>query len=129
MKWTILAIVVVAAAVFAAFRVSRGFIDTKQDVAVAAIRTYLSPAIGRFHHEVGRYPTSDEGFASLIHRPADAGNGWHGPYLESTGVPIDPWGRPYHYCAPARRSSGPFDVWSTGPDGVDSDDDIGNWQK
>ena len=42
-------------------------------------------------------------------------------------VPKDSWGRPYQYKYPAERSSREYDVYSFGKDGIESDDDIGNW--
>ncbi|HEY9150542.1 MAG TPA: type II secretion system protein GspG, partial [Gammaproteobacteria bacterium] len=40
-------------------------------------------------------------------------------------LPVDPWGNPYQYLSPGTHSS--IDIYSLGPDGVPSDDDIGNW--
>jgi len=42
---------------------------------------------------------------------------------------VDWWGSPMRYRFPARKSSAPFDVWSLGPDKIESADDIGNWEK
>lgn len=83
-------------------------------------------ALGRFHEDMGRYPSSDEGLAALYHAPAKDAARWKGPYLKAD-LPVDPWGLPYRYCTPARRSSAAFDIWSLGPDGRESDDDVGNW--
>ena len=40
-------------------------------------------------------------------------------------TPIDPWGEPYKYLSPG--SNGDIDIYSFGPDGIQSEDDIGNW--
>ena len=82
--------------------------------------------VEKFHQDVGRYPTSDEGLAVLFKAPAQAAPGWKGPYLKYD-APFDPWGHPYHYRFPALKSSVAFDIWSLGPDGIESDDDVGNW--
>ncbi|MGE9296680.1 MAG: type II secretion system protein GspG [Puniceicoccales bacterium] len=50
---------------------------------------------------------------------------WQGPYLRAS--PIDPWGNRYHYKYPGTHNKDGYDVWSLGPDGRESDDDIGNW--
>jgi general secretion pathway protein G len=43
-------------------------------------------------------------------------------------VPKDPWNREFRYEYPAKRSKADFDVYSLGKDGVDSEDDFGNWK-
>ena len=40
----------------------------------------------------------------------------------------DPWGRDYQYRSPGTKNSAGFDVYSFGPHGVESPDDIGNWE-
>lgn len=50
---------------------------------------------------------------------------WQGPYLKQTV--IDPWGNRYRYLRPGEHNPDTYDVWSLGPDGVESEDDIGNW--
>lgn len=42
-------------------------------------------------------------------------------------LPVDPWGHDYQYNYPAVQSGKVFDLFSLGPDGVVSDDDIVNW--
>ena len=53
---------------------------------------------------------------------------WSSPeigYLDK--LPKDPWGRDYQYSKPGIHNKKSFDVFSLGPDGKKSDDDIGNW--
>jgi len=41
---------------------------------------------------------------------------------------LDPWNNAYHYVYPGVHNKGGYDLWSSGPDGVDgNDDDIKNW--
>jgi general secretion pathway protein G len=40
-------------------------------------------------------------------------------------IPLDPWGRPYQYRNPGSIQS--WELYSLGPDGVDSADDIVSW--
>ena len=41
---------------------------------------------------------------------------------------VDPWGEPYEYIVPARRSKEKFDIFSKGKNMIaGDDDDIGNW--
>ncbi len=84
----------------------------------------ISIALRLYEVDNGRYPPTLDG---LLQAPADATN-WRGPYLEK-GVPKDPWSRDYRYQYPGTRNPHAFDLWSLGPDGVESADDIGNWPK
>jgi general secretion pathway protein G len=44
-------------------------------------------------------------------------------------VPKDPWGNAYHYRIPAQKSKRGYDLFSSGKDGVEgNEDDIGNWR-
>jgi type II secretion system protein G len=90
---------------------------------------FRAPLAG-FRKDVGRFPLTDEGLLVLIYPPKAAAQQWRGPYMEGADVPLDPWGHRYLYRFPASRE-GPdeYDVWSLGPDGIPSDDDIGNWTK
>lgn len=40
-------------------------------------------------------------------------------------LPLDPWGRPYRYQYPGRLH--PYELFSTGPDGEESADDVDLW--
>ncbi len=78
-----------------------------------------------FYHK--RYPaTLDE----LLDPPDLAGTGDTSPetYVRDPSSLCDPWGRRIRYRVPGNRRLGSFDLWSAGPDGVDSTpDDIVNW--
>jgi general secretion pathway protein G len=73
-------------------------------------------ALGAYRLDVGNYPSSEEGLAALVNRPADAAKAakWNGPYLEKA-IPLDPWGRAYLYTAPG--SNGDFNLLTYGKDG------------
>src|SRR5688572_20188708 len=55
-------------------------------------------ALELFKLDVGRFPTKEEGLDALNKKPA-AANGWSGPYLKGSGIPVDPWGKPYQYAS------------------------------
>jgi general secretion pathway protein G len=74
----------------------------------------LGSALDLFYLDVGRYPTSSEGLASLVQRPGNL-PGWNGPYLKGGVLPGDPWGRAYVYRAPGQH--GAYDIISYGADG------------
>lgn len=88
----------------------------------------LKAAFFRIKIDLGRYPTTEEGLDLLFHEPAsdELKKKWKGPYIE---FPLlDPWGNPFQYRNPGVRNKGSYDIFSFGPDGVPSDDDIGNWE-
>ncbi|MEM7386142.1 MAG: type II secretion system protein GspG [Verrucomicrobiota bacterium] len=43
-------------------------------------------------------------------------------------VPLDLWRKPFQYRYPGIHNPDSFDVFSWGPDGIESEDDIGNWR-
>ena len=81
-------------------------------VAKAQIEAF-EKALDAFRLDVGRYPTTDEGLAALLVKPATTAK-WNGPYLKKN-VPQDPWGHAYIYRAPS--SKGEYDIVSYGKDG------------
>lgn len=108
------------------------FIGTTYNAKVAAAKSdiaELQSGVERFYINMDRYPTSEEGLEVLIQPPPDAGNQWHGPYIQR--LRKDPWGNPYQYLSPGVHNPSSFDIWSMGADGVDGgtgkNKDIGNW--
>lgn len=86
----------------------------KSEVVVAKTQMEaFEKALDAFRLDVGRYPSSAEGLAALMAKPANAAN-WHGPYL-TKDIPPDPWGGTYQYRAPG--SKGEFELMSFGKDG------------
>ncbi len=70
-----------------------------------------------------RYPTSGQGLAALVARPASppAPPNWSaGGYLAQ--LPADPWGNPYVYREPGE--SGTYDLVSLGADGQPGGDGL-----
>jgi general secretion pathway protein G len=85
----------------------------------------IEGALQLFSFDMGRYPESAEGLASLVRNPANA-DSWKGPYL-AKALPADPWGRPYAYRCPG--TYGDFDLFSFGADGTEgNEDDICSWK-
>ena len=78
-----------------------------------------------FRIQTGRYPTQDEGLQVLAKDSIDEkGRRIHRLINE---MPRDHSGRLYQYRIPATHSGAAFDLFSLGPDGILSPDDIGNW--
>lgn len=87
----------------------------------------LEKALDQYRLDVGRYPTTEQGLASLMARPQNEGR-WSGPYLRKA-LPLDPWGKPYQYRSPGEH--GEFDLYSYGRDGQPGGSadgvDVNNW--
>ncbi|HET7794506.1 MAG TPA: type II secretion system major pseudopilin GspG [Rhizobacter sp.] len=84
---------------------------SEQAVAKSQIGAF-SRALGAYRLDVGSFPSTEEGLAALLVKPASATK-WNGPYLEGA-VPMDPWGSAYEYRSPG--TSGDFDIVSYGKD-------------
>ena len=99
----------------------------KSDTARLQIEEF-GAGLDLYHLEVGRYPTTEEGLEALSRAPAGVDN-WNGPYLKKKTIPVDPWGRPYHYRSPGEN--GDYDLYSLGRDNADGgegeDEDIVSW--
>jgi len=66
--------------------------------------------------DIGSYPTTEQGLAALLVKPAGVAN-WNGPYLKGDDVAKDPWGNPYQYKFPSARPGREFDLFTFGADG------------
>lgn len=93
--------------------------------AKADIEANIATALKLYELDNGEFPSTTDGLAALLNKPASALN-WRGPYLEKN--PIDPWGREYKYRSPGERRTADYDLYSLGKDGVESGDDVVNWQ-
>ncbi len=72
-------------------------------------------------------PTQDQGLEALVKEPTSEPKPrrWR-QLLEK--VPDDPWGNKYQYRYPGKMNSQAFDLFSLGPDRVEGNDDVGNWE-
>jgi general secretion pathway protein G len=75
-------------------------------------------ALDTYRIDVGQFPTIEEGLDALVKNPT-ANVKWNGPYLKK-GIPLDPWGNPYHYVTPAKGKD--FEIISYGKDGQSGGD-------
>ncbi len=84
----------------------------------------ISEMVELYKAENYAYPTTDQGLEALVSKPSGdpAPKNWRN-LIKKT--PIDPWKNPYKYLSPG--SHGDFDIYSFGPDGIQSEDDIGSW--
>ncbi|MHB1239593.1 MAG: type II secretion system major pseudopilin GspG [Gammaproteobacteria bacterium] len=95
-------------------------VKAKQDIRA------LEGALNLYKLDNYVYPTTDQGLQALVTKPTQPPVPPHwkqGGYIER--LPKDPWGHPYQYLNPGQH--GAIDIYSLGPDGQVSNDDIGNW--
>ncbi|MEE9425812.1 MAG: type II secretion system major pseudopilin GspG [Methylococcales bacterium] len=89
----------------------------------------ISQALDMYRLDVGSYPSSDQGLASLVTNPGD-NSSWNGPYLSKDTVPKDPWNHEYQFRSPGEH--GNFDLFSLGLDntqgGEGENKDINSWE-
>jgi general secretion pathway protein G len=109
--------------------VDRIFGQNQESIARIFVNETLKVPLTQYKIHMGSFPTTEEGLQALLTPPANRADRWRGPYLDTPGnrLPLDPWGNPYQYRYPGTRNQDKPDIWSWGPDGRESDDDIGNW--
>ncbi|MDD5246766.1 MAG: type II secretion system major pseudopilin GspG [Candidatus Omnitrophica bacterium] len=100
--------------------------QAREGVAKADVDLNIATALKLYELDNGAFPTTDEGLNALLSAPSSTTN-WRGPYLEKK--PLDPWGRPYQYKSPGTHRTHDYDLFSFGRDGVESSDDVGNWEQ
>ena len=102
--------------------------EARRGIAQADIQGNIALALKLYEVDNGRYPSTEQGLAALLQTPTapPTPNNWKGPYLEQE--PIDPWKKPYLYRYPGTHPPRDYDLFSVGPDGLESKDDITNWQ-
>ncbi len=100
-------------------------VEESATIATAKVQVKLfGVALKTYQVDVGEYPSTAQGLQALrIPLLGLSQIKWAGPYLDKD-IPLDPWGKPYHYRCPGVPNPDTFDVWSVGPDGKQ----IGNWK-
>jgi general secretion pathway protein G len=78
----------------------------------------LNEAVKFYYRDIGRLP---EDLLDLVEAPPEAEN-WKG-YLDGNKLPKDPWGNEYKFMI-IDEDKKDYDIYSLGPDGEESDDDI-----
>lgn len=102
--------------------------DSSVSAAKLFVNESMKAPLTTYRIQVGDYPSTAEGLAALLASPADKVDRWHGPYMDVKTLPLDPWHNAYKYAYPGTHNKDSYDLWSTGPNGIDGDaDDIGNW--
>ncbi len=94
----------------------------------AQIEAHLATALDLYELDNGIYPSTEQGLAALrkMTSAPPAPPNWKGPYIKKT--PKDPWGNLYNYISPGLHNIQDYDLFSYGADGIESSDDIVNWE-
>ncbi len=102
--------------------------QARVSIAKGDIAANISLGLKLYELDNGNYPTSQQELQALLSKPTSSPipMNWNGPYLEKKA--IDPWGNEYQYNSPGAHNPQGFDLYSLGKDGIESDDDITNWQ-
>jgi general secretion pathway protein G len=98
--------------------------QARRTAAEADINANIPTALKLYELDNGAFPSTEEGLNALFVKPPSAAS-WNGPYLEKK--PLDPWNREYKYKSPGEHRSD-YDLMSLGRDGVESADDVKNWE-
>ena len=105
-----------------------GNVDVAKEVKAETDIKALSTQLQVYESRNLTPPTTEQGLQALVQRPTSdpVPEKWTQLMEE---VLKDPWGKQYQYKQPAERSKKAYDLYSLGPDGVESEDDIGNWKR
>jgi general secretion pathway protein G len=90
----------------------------------------IEQALEFYQLDNARFPNMDQGLQALVTRPtAPPEPRAYNPagYIKAEALK-DPWGEPYGYRIPGDHNPHAFDVWSLGPDGLEGNDDVTNWE-
>lgn len=101
------------------------FSGVQVDVAKTEIKR-IKQVLGFYKLNNFNLPSTEQGLDALVNKPSgtpEPSSRWE---KQLDKVPVDPWGNPYQYLNPGTHDD--FDIFSYGPDGRKSDDDIGSWQ-
>lgn len=123
----VLVITIIAILGAAAINLIKGNVDVAKETRVESDVKNILTQIKVYEARNLAPPTTEQGLKALVAKPQvePVPERWT-QLLEE--VPKDPWNKEFQYVSPAKRSKADYDVFSLGKDGVESDDDIGNWK-
>ncbi len=104
------------------------FGDQKVNLTEMKIKNSLSAPLFKYMTDTGSYPTTEQGLSALLSKPAGDRGRWRGPYVKDEEALLDAWQRDFKYRYPGTGNVGGYDLYSLGPDGTESGDDIKNWK-
>jgi len=115
---------IIAVLVGSAIYMLVGNIDVAKDQRVESDIQAISMQLRTYEMLNYRKPTTEQGLKALVQQPGSDPKPRKWKQLMKA-VPLDPWGAEYVYRNPGKLNSGGFDLYSLGPDGKESDDDLG----
>jgi general secretion pathway protein G len=127
--WATWAMVVCAGLLVLAFLVQSDRLSSASEIRLAKYLVSswgaLATQIEKYRRDAGHFPADLQDLAAC---PASPDNPERKPYIKDPSSLRDAWGNPLQYRFPGVHNQTRFDLWSTGPDGVNGTaDDIGNW--
>ena len=104
-----------------------GNLDVAREQRVRADLATITTQLKVYEMQNMSLPTTEQGLDALVNRPTSEPAPQHwSKLMEKRGL-LDPWGMPYQYQNPGKHNPQGFDLYSMGPDRIQSNDDIGNW--
>lgn len=100
-----------------------GNVDAAKEQRVDADIQAITTQLKTYEMQNYTFPSTAQGLQALVSKPSSepVPRRWR-QLLEQ--VPLDPWGTPYQYAYPGRKNTKGFDLYSFGPDRVESADDL-----
>ena len=114
---------IIAVLVGSAIYMLSGNIDWAKEIKVSGDIKAITMQLSVYESQNYRMPTTEQGLKALVFKPTTEPrpSRWRQLFEQ---IPVDPWGNEYVYRNPGKGGR-KFDVYSLGPDGKESDDDIG----
>lgn len=100
-----------------------GNIDEAREQRVEADIQAISTQLRTYEMQNLTFPTTAQGLDALVNKPSGDPQPRRWRMLMEE-VPLDPWGTPYQYAYPGKLKPGGYDLYSLGPDRVESADDL-----
>lgn len=121
--WCSGAFVVGIVLLLALVRLGHGGVNYDRNTTAHADLLAIQTQLNAYKKQNGLYPTTEQGLGALVVKPTSSPvpQNWIQEFRE---VPVDPWQHSYGYRFPSARDASTFDLFSLGPDGIESDDDI-----
>lgn len=114
---------IIAVLVGSAIYMLAGNVDIAKEQRVESDIQAISMQLGMYETRNYRRPTTAQGLKALVEIPTSEPKPRKWKQLLKA-VPLDPWGNEYFYRNPGKINSEGFDLFSLGPDGRESEDDI-----
>ena len=115
---------IIAVLVSSAIYMLVGNLDMAKEQRVGTDIQAISMQLGAYEINNFRKPTTEQGLKALVQMPTADPKPKKWKQLMKA-VPLDPWGAEYIYRNPGKINPSGFDLYSLGPDGKESDDDVG----